>query len=303
MTSRRHDPRDTPGGPNGPERPGEAEPSELAEVFAARVTPLAPPPGAFAAVRRRAATRRRGRVLAAAAAAAVCLAGSTTLIAMTRETGGPLGTPAASGPSHGATTDLAPTGQDGGEGPGGEAGEAGEPSASPGGTPTEEVTTEGQPAEPPGDGSSVEAAGCATDALAVEVGAADAGAGSMTLPLAFTNEGETTCALTGWPGVSLAEEGGTAGGAGIGSPAARGEEAGPAVRVELAPGATAQADLRVTRAENHPAEDCDPVPAGGLRVYPPDETAAVFLPREGLTGCRNEGVTLLTVTVLHPPSP
>ncbi|WP_369267708.1 DUF4232 domain-containing protein, partial [Streptomyces harbinensis] len=78
----------------------------------------------------------------------------------------------------------------------------------------------------------------------------------------------------------------------------RGPEGGAAERVELAPGETARAGLRLARAENYPAPECGPAPAAGLLVYPPDETEALFLPQEGVTGCTDENVELLSVTVV-----
>ncbi|RKN10433.1 DUF4232 domain-containing protein [Streptomyces radicis] len=141
---------------------------------------------------------------------------------------------------------------------------------------------------------------CVGAALVLTAGQSDGAAGSLTIPLEFTNVGEVTCALVGYPGVSLTgENGGENVGEQVGAPARRGDERGQGVPVELAPGEVALADLRVGTAENYPAEDCEPEPSGGLRVFPPDETEALFLPFDGLTACANDGVALLSVTAVY----
>jgi hypothetical protein len=110
----------------------------------------------------------------------------------------------------------------------------------------------------------------------------------------FSNTGQTTCSLRGFPGVSLVD----ASGEQVGSAASRTGTGGPAV--VLVPGGGAVADLRMARGENYPAERCAPVDTEGLRVYPPDETRALFLPRDGFTGCRSLQVSLLSVKPLRP---
>ncbi|MET0423541.1 MAG: DUF4232 domain-containing protein, partial [Actinoplanes sp.] len=47
--------------------------------------------------------------------------------------------------------------------------------------------------------------------------------------------------------------------------------------VQLAPGKTAHAVLVLHAAENYDEDTCKPLKARGFRVYPPDETAAVFV--------------------------
>ena len=56
--------------------------------------------------------------------------------------------------------------------------------------------------------------------------------------------------------------------------------------------------LAIANALNYPTSTCTPVTADGLRVYPPGETHALFIPT-GFTACRNAAVHLLLVTVMR----
>ena len=112
-------------------------------------------------------------------------------------------------------------------------------------------------------------------------------AGSVYMQLLLTNSGSEPCLLVGFPGVSL-----TAGadGAPIGAAAAR--DTTPATEVLLEPGQAGAATLRYTQARNPP--DCTVVPAAGFRIYPPEDTASLFLaqPRDA---CTNADINLLTI--------
>ncbi|OLT04964.1 hypothetical protein BJF90_21230 [Pseudonocardia sp. CNS-004] len=101
----------------------------------------------------------------------------------------------------------------------------------------------------------------------------------MYRPLIFTNTGSRTCELRGFPGVSY-----VAGDDGhqVGPAAAMSGERGG--QVPIAPGGTAQAQLQLANVQNYETDACHPVPVRGLRVYPPGDTAALFVPVEG-TGC------------------
>ncbi len=125
---------------------------------------------------------------------------------------------------------------------------------------------------------------------------ADAGAGSLRYVITFTNNGAEPCAVLGFPGVALVSG---EGGEQIGSPAVPGPERSAAVTVALAPGGTAQADLRISRAENYPDADCSPAPAPGLRVQPPAAAGGQYLPLDGITGCTNPDTGLLSVTAVY----
>ena len=97
--------------------------------------------------------------------------------------------------------------------------------------------------------------------------------------LVFTNRGDRSCELQGFPGVSyVAGDDGQQ----VGPAAARTGDRGKSV--PIAPGGTALAQLRQVNVANFDAATCQPTPVRGLRVYPPGETAAVFVPLGG-TGC------------------
>jgi hypothetical protein len=120
---------------------------------------------------------------------------------------------------------------------------------------------------------------CTTGELSASLGEGDAAAGSVYRPLIFTNTGSHTCELRGFPGVSY-----VAGDDGhqVGPAAAMSGERGG--QVPIPPGGTARAQLQLVNVQNYDAAACHPVPVRGLRVYPPGDTAALFVPVEG-TGC------------------
>jgi len=70
--------------------------------------------------------------------------------------------------------------------------------------------------------------------------------------------------------------------------------------VTLAPGAEANALLRIVRAANSPAAKCHPVTAGYLQIYPPNQTVPVYL---GYTvqACAKP-IRLLTISAVRPGS-
>lgn len=107
--------------------------------------------------------------------------------------------------------------------------------------------------------------------------------------LQFTNVGGRTCTLQGFPGVSYVTGDN---GQQVGLPANRGGALGPAVT--LRPGGTTNAGLVMVNPDPFPAEQCKQVDVRGLRVYPPNETAALFLPSTGASCSGNVG-PLLTV--------
>lgn len=127
--------------------------------------------------------------------------------------------------------------------------------------------------------SSVAATQCRSSDLTVSLGATEGAAGSVYRVLVFTNRGNRSCELQGFPGVSY-----VAGDDGhqVGSAAARTGDRGKSV--PIAPGGTASAQLRQVNVANFDAATCQPTPVRGLRVYPPGETAAIFVPLGG-TGC------------------
>ena len=113
-------------------------------------------------------------------------------------------------------------------------------------------------------------------------------AGSVYMQLVLTNSGTEPCLLKGFAGVSL-----TAGAEGepIGAAATR-DDSTPVADVLLAPGKAGSATLRYTQAGNYP--NCTRTPAAGFRVYPPEDTASLFLaaPKDA---CSDAGIKLLTI--------
>lgn len=159
-------------------------------------------------------------------------------------------------------------------------------------------TTQHAPVSPPASGSAAptataathamrpsdepDAAGlprCTTGSLSAALGEGDAAAGSVYRPLIFTNTGPHTCELRGFPGVSY-----VAGDDGhqVGPAASMSGERGG--QVAIAPGGAARAQLQLVNVQNYDAAACHPVAVRGLRVYPPGDTAALFVPVDG-TGC------------------
>ena len=134
---------------------------------------------------------------------------------------------------------------------------------------------------------------CKAANLTVSSDSAGGGAaGSVYSKLILTNSGTEACLLRGFPGVSLTAD---ANGAPIGAPA-RQDGSSPVADVLLAPGQAGAAEMRYTQAGNY--SDCTPTQAAGYRVYPPEETASLFL-AEPRTACGNEAIELLTIGAFH----
>jgi hypothetical protein len=122
-------------------------------------------------------------------------------------------------------------------------------------------------------------------------------AGSVYQVIDFTNIGNTTCTLYGYPGVSLA--------AGtpvtqVGQPASRSPIAGPTL-VTLKPGQVGNALLRITQALNYPTATCSPKATAYLQIYPPNQTTPIYLAYTA-TGCTSNSVKLLTIGVVQAGS-
>jgi hypothetical protein len=115
--------------------------------------------------------------------------------------------------------------------------------------------------------------GCETSSLSVKLGEAGGAAGSIYQPIVFTNTGSATCTLNGYPGVSFVAPGN---GQQVGAAASRNPQHAPAL-VTLAPGASASATLQTGETGNYDQATCKPVDVSGLRVYPPGNTAAMYV--------------------------
>jgi len=139
------------------------------------------------------------------------------------------------------------------------------------------------PAVTPGSSSAAAGApACATSSLRVKQGVAQGYAGGVYEVIDFTNTSGSTCTLYGYPGVSLVS----------GPPytqiglAAKRTTTTPVKLIRLVPGATGNALLQIVDALNFPSATCAPTKATALKVYPPNQTAPVYLPSTS-NGCAN----------------
>lgn len=130
---------------------------------------------------------------------------------------------------------------------------------------------------------------CAVGDLHVTLGTASGAAGSVIVPVVFTNTGSQPCELHGYPGVSFV---GDANGTQLGA-AADEDQSIPVTEHTLKPGGAVHSQLKIVRAEN--VQGCSAKAADGLRVYPPHSYDAVFVKASGYTACTNNDVHLLTV--------
>ncbi|WP_407550608.1 DUF4232 domain-containing protein [Streptomyces sp. Pv4-95] len=129
---------------------------------------------------------------------------------------------------------------------------------------------------------------CASKDMSLRLGDADPGAGNIYYPLVFTNTGKSTCALRGFPGVSLRAGDGRQ----IGAPATH--EGGAGQVVKLAPGQSAHAVLHTL---NDGVKDVPCRPTAKLvYVYAPGSTDAMTARTEGLRVCGDT----FTVTAVTP---
>ncbi|MEU7867133.1 DUF4232 domain-containing protein [Dactylosporangium sp. NPDC049140] len=234
-----------------------------------RVEALGPVPGAYERIARTVRRRRAARVTAVAAAVAAVLTGATGIAYRIATGPGPVLPPGAS-----PSPSVPPS-----------------PSVSPPVSPF--ASQEPEPAgtqDTPATATSSQSVRCHTNELKVAVQTAPGGGaqGSEYVWLVFTNVSGRTCSLYGYPGVSWVTG---ASGSQVNDPARRTGVA-PA-RVVLAPGAVAHAQVRYGKPEMY-GEECQLAAVAGFRVYPPDETAAVFVPLAG-RACSAKGVGVAEV--------
>lgn len=148
--------------------------------------------------------------------------------------------------------------------------------------------------DPSGGSGTAAAAACPSADLGVTAAATQGTAGSVYATVTFTNRGSRTCSLYGYPGVSI----------GTGGPyhqvgfAAVENPSPPRELVTLSPGAVASAVLQVAEAGNYSASQCRPERTSEMKVYPPNQTQALYTPFSA-TGCAGS-VRLLTVSVVQP---
>jgi len=126
-----------------------------------------------------------------------------------------------------------------------------------------------------GAGASSAAPSCKTSSLDIwfepEIGGGTAG--SIYYEFKFTNFSHFRCALRGYPKVFAAKLGGRR----FGSAASHEETTVPHA-VNLSPGDTASALIRVVEAGNFPPSDCKPTMAAGFVVSPPGQKGSRFVP-------------------------
>ena len=114
---------------------------------------------------------------------------------------------------------------------------------------------------------------CQTSSLQVKLGLSEGYAGGVYQVINFTNTSSASCTLYGYPGVSLVTGPPYAQ---LGSAAKRSTTI-PVKLITLAPGETADAQLQIVDALNYPSATCGPTKATALKVYPPNQTAPVYL--------------------------
>jgi hypothetical protein len=139
--------------------------------------------------------------------------------------------------------------------------------------PSAPPNTQPEPADP------VQSGDCKAAELKLSIGRGEGTAGTTFRPVRFTNSGTRSCTIQGFPGVSY-----VAGDDGhqVGPAAFREGTKGAAIT--LAPGQTAFATVGFVQVHNFDPNVCRPTPTRGLRIYPPHDTASMFLPVDG-TGC------------------
>lgn len=139
---------------------------------------------------------------------------------------------------------------------------------------------------------------CRTSSLSVTLGT---GTGTGTIsgtvyrPLVFTNTGTVTCRVQGFPGVShvAGDDGHQVGRAGawVGSRGAG---------VDLGPGASAHSIISVTSADTVDPDTCRPTEVRGIRVYPPANEIAAYVPSPGISCSADIGT--IRVRTISPGS-
>jgi hypothetical protein len=122
-----------------------------------------------------------------------------------------------------------------------------------------------QSAQPTGGGI------CKAGGLHVTVVPGSNAAGHIGLVVVFTNTSTRACTMDGHPGVSFVTG---PSGTQVGDAAQRAGQA-PSL-VTLAPNGNAHANLLLVNVANYPPNTCKPTQVAGVRVYPPDETTALF---------------------------
>ncbi|MCU1456216.1 MAG: hypothetical protein JWL73_308, partial [Actinomycetia bacterium] len=120
---------------------------------------------------------------------------------------------------------------------------------------------------------------CATSSLAIVLRPGSPGAGQVYANLVFTNNGATSCTMSGYPGVSLLDASANQ----IGQPATR--KGGTVAPVRLTPGGSASAVLHTVNAGIAPGPCL--APSVKVKVFPPNELDPITAPGT-FTVCGNQ---------------
>lgn len=151
------------------------------------------------------------------------------------------------------------------------------------------TTTTEPPAQP--TTTSADDQVCTSATLDVSLGRGEGAAGTVYKPLRLTNAGDHACTIHGFPGVSY-----VAGDNGEQVGAAAYREGDKGEPITLDPGQTASSDVGMVNVGNYDPADCQPQPVRGLRVYPPHDTASMFVEYQR-TGCANANISGHQLTV------
>ena len=135
---------------------------------------------------------------------------------------------------------------------------------------------------------------CATGELTASLTNPNGAAGIVYYSLRLTNHGTASCILQGYAGVSFVTG---PDGQQVGAAASRGTVA-PAPTITLAPGSSAGAVLQITDPTNY-GTACGLTPVAGLRVYPPNQTASLFIAHAD-RACANTADVTLHVAAFQP---
>lgn len=132
---------------------------------------------------------------------------------------------------------------------------------------------------------------CTSSHLAAALTSPQGAAGTTYYHLELTNTRSSPCTLYGYPGVSFVTG---ATGTQLGAAAEHTAGAQPTATVTLVPGGVSVATLGIVDAGNYPAS-CQITSTSGLRVYPPGDVAALFIPTSGISTCANSADNILRV--------
>jgi len=161
-------------------------------------------------------------------------------------------------------------------------------------TPIAVLAAAAAPAAPARTVSAASAPTCSTAGLVVWMHTNGSGvAGGVYYHLEFTNLSGHSCSLRGYPGVSAVNLAGHQ----QGSAASR-NSVYPPTTVTLANDHSASAVLKITDVGVFSRSACDPTTAAGLRVYPPNRTAAKLVPFP-FDACAHAGPVYLSVEVVR----